>query len=451
MKQKNKTLTLLFSIVLILLIQVVNFSIAYDPATNVVESDWLYVSAEDFVDTSPHDWENEITIDTGGIDLLEFNNLGIVAEATDDDQVVYKAEVKFGFEVTAHTSVDFRDFFPKLKLDAKYKERFFTVNHFYIWGDTVSAHNVEWNYVDYGATEQWHDYKGTIPITVGILETSGRSGTIELNGITFSTPEYKCETIKTEVERLRDGEVGEYEDIFTDVNDVKGGDVDFIVLDDFNEQQQKIIDYYRDYDLGWSAGDIEKGKTLQKYMIDGAQPGAEFINQYPMTEQFYTFGLSAKIQPEVYEYVQYNELRTANIVYFHDTIPFGGFAGDIKVVVNPQTLTRERVVGVHTTNAFLHWDLIVYVDIYATIQSTAELTESILNDPYLKSGDMVWDTSIVGTQHVEVPLAKGFDIMDWLWLIITIVILALGIYVFVQVGIPLIAKKKAADVVKSRL
>lgn len=422
---------------------------AFDPATTVVKANWLYVNAGDFTDTSPHSWENKITIQTGGEDLLEFENLGIVSEETSDTQVVYKARAKFGFEVTVHTSVDFRNFFPNINLAAQHEEWFFKVNHFYIHSSPTAMYSVKWNEVDYGSVSQWHDYIGSIPLTVGIKELTGTRGEIEINGVTISVPEYIPNTLQSQVTILRSGVVGDYNDIFTNVNDVEGGDVSLVVLDDFNEQQQAIINYYNDYNLGWSPGNVQIGQTLQQSLVSGAQGGATFHNQNPAANRFYTFNLGAEIQPEVYQYVQYNTLKKAEIVYWHYLFP-----GNIDPIYGPATESIQRVVGVHTTNYFLHWDLTVEVEFYATIPSTAELTQSILDDPYLKAGDMMWDTSIVGTHHVDLPLTTGdllSDLMPWIILIIIIAVLALVIYLFIQVGMPLIISYAKAKSVRERL
>ena len=67
---------------------------------------------------------------------------------------------------------------------------------------------------------------------------------------------------------------------------------------------------------------------------------------------------------------------------------------------------------------------------------------------------MIWDTSIVGTYHVEVPLTTGdilSDLLPWIALIIVIVFVILGIYVFIQVGMPLILLYAKAKSVRERL
>ena len=139
--------------------------------------------------------------------------------------------------------------------------------------------------------------------------------------------------------------------------------------------------------------------------------------------------------------VQYNDIRGAEIKYWC----WGLWEGDIDVITSPHTWTApKRVVAVHTRNNFIHVDFTVDVEFYATIQSTAELTQSILADPYLKRGDMVWDTSFTGDYDVSVALGKRnfwellgldglFDIFgDIIMWIIIIAVAGIGAYIILK-------------------
>ncbi len=372
--------------------------------TSTIRADWLYVETGTFIDNSPHSWETNIKIASGGVDLLSFENLGIISSS--DTEVLYKARVIYGFEITAHTNVDYGKAFPYINRDKQHTEQFFRINRIYFGYDRSSIHVVSWNSIELGTMRE-HNYDGNIPVTVGIREILGNSGTITLNGQTFDTPAYVADIVRTKVTEVRSGEVGGYEDQFTNVADVTEGNVKFQELDDdFSASESKIIAYYSNANLGWTAGSIQRGLTLQQLMVDASQKGVEFHNS--ATSDSYTFLLYTQIQPEVYEFVQYNTIRYATINYW----TFWPVSGNIDSIVGPATRTADkRIVAVHTVNSFIHWEFEMIVEFYATVESTAKLTQAILGDPYLRAGDIIWDVSFTGDYKVDVPVQKE-DLWD---------------------------------------
>lgn len=454
MKAKNKIIFFffffIFPFIIISINQVSAFGNAFDPQTTTIKANWLYVTPNNFIDSQHYSWEDNLHIASGGEDLLEFENLGIVSST--DDEVVFKASATFGFEVTAHTSVTFRDRYPNINLNAMHEEVYFgLVDAVDILTTHTNDYSISWNYVDYGSTHANH-YSGMLPITVGIKELSGNTGSITLNGKTFDTPDYTADILQVKVSNIRSGEVGGYGDVFTNIAGVSEGLVTLVEMDDFTTDQGDVIAWYNSRNIGWTEGSIEKGQTLQQSIIDGTQGGTTFHNPKPSTIKDFTFDLYTNLQPEVYEYVQYNTIRSARIRYWR----WGFYAGTIETLTPPHSdIAPKRVTGVHVTNNFIHWDFNVDVEFYATIQSNAELTQAILDDPYLKMGDMVWDSSFTGDYNVEVPLDKNdfWSILDNLfgglfsgalgvltWIIIIIVVIV-ALYIFIRIGIPLIRRK----------
>jgi len=262
--------------------------------------------------------------------------------------------------------------------------------------------------------------------------------------------------VRTRITEVDDGVVGTYEDIFTNVADVDSGSVTFQKLeDDFSASQSKIIAYVDSSNLGWSGGSIEEGQTLQQSMVGGSQKGVEFHNPY--ISDSYEFQLSARIQPEVSKYSQYNDIRAAEVKYW----TWGIWAGDMDILVSPHTYTApERIVAVHTEYQFIHWEFEVDVEFVATVESTAELTQAILDDPLLRAGDMIWDVGFTGDYEVEIALQKRDpldffeDIFDDIFnllfgdifsILMVIIIVGIGLYVFVKIGVPLIKKRTLQD------
>lgn len=449
-KRLNKIQLILFlSIILLSVFSVFSFNVINTKAyTPTIKANWLYVETGNFVDNSPHSWETKIKISSGGGDMWDFENLGMVSST--ESEILYKSKATFGFEVTAHTNVDFRNVYPNINLNKEHTEFFFKINREYLGYNTISLHDVSWNSIELG-NMRIHDYDGHIPITVGVRDIRGNDGTITLNGQTFDTPAYIADVIKITVTGIRNGKVGDYNDLFTNVADVSGGEVTFQELSDtFSASEQKIINWYDDQNIGWKAGNIEKGQTIQQLMVGGSQRGTDFIS--PASLNSHTFPLTMQLQPEVFEYIQYNTITSAKITYWG----WGVFSGNIDPNYGPVTSTApKRILAVHTTNNFLHWDFEVEVEFYATVESTAELTQAILDDPYLKAGDMVWDSSFTGDYKVDVPLTEDnlfamiAEIFEDLFsglsgiinFVITLVILAVGLYIFIKIGIPLISKR----------
>ncbi len=307
-----------------------------------------------------------------------------------------------------HTDVDFRAVYPNINLNEQHLEWFFKIQRLRAFQPGVSSiHTVSWNTINTGIMRQ-HNYDGIIPVTVGIRDILGNDGTITVGGQTFETPGYVADIVRTKVTAERDGEVGGYTDRFTNVADVEKGSVTFQELDDdFSASESKVIAYYQNSNLGWTAGPIQRGQTIQQLVVGGSQTGTEFSSRAIGGSSL--FSLTARIQPEVYEFVQYNKIRYASIDYF----TYWPIAGNIDSLIGPaEKSAPKRIIAIHTTNSFIHWDFEVIVEFVATVDSNAVLTQAILADPYLRAGDMIWDTSFTGDYKVDTPLQQDKTIFD---------------------------------------
>jgi len=409
-----------------------------------VKSDWLYVQAGDFGDSSPHDWENKVMVNTGGEDLIAFENVGIIS--SNEEEVVYKAEATFGFELTAHTYVGYKDVYPNIDLEVPYKSTFFCYEKQSTY-PTKYYYYVKYNEIELGSMRE-HIYEGVVPVSVGIKDIVPTKGSITLNGETFSVPQYVPEVKQVNVQMVRDGIVGEYTDDFINVVGIEEGNVRLeIFKDDLGSIPQAVVDKVNSFNLGWTAGQITRGQTYQQLIVSGSQAGATFHNPNPAEDKELTFNLNMVLQPEVYEYSQYNDIRYGHIQYDDWFL----WQGTINVVSGPiSKTTPKRIVAVHTDNPYLHYDFTVKVDFYATIPSTAELTEAILDDPYLKAGDFVWDTSFTGDYNVSVQLST-FDIFGgWGWLILIVIIAIIIIALYIVYKVYFGRKKQVIQIFKAK-
>lgn len=427
---RNKSKFLFFSFFLIITIQIFFAIPIYSNAetSNLsIKANWLSVQTSGFVDVSPNPYENDLFTEIGGYDLIAFENLGLMFESTTDEVLVYGGRITFGFEVNAFTAVDFRDMYPKININSKYSSTYFGLSRYKLSGAYYSDYSFSYSQIDYGSIHVPHEYNGYIPLTVSMKELTPTSGSITIGGTTLDTPEYIFDIMEVDTKSVYMDVVGQYEDRFIGINNIDEGKVNFAVQADLLPQQSQVVKWCQSAGIGWKAGTVQNGRHLQQYIRYG--DGSTFQNPNPNIDKSYTFNVGMKLKPSAYEYVQYNTITKASIILWE----WGLFAGCIDVVSGPATSSLKRVVAVHVINHRIHWDYSVDVYVYATIPSTAEITETVLNSPALQFGNFVWDTSITGDYEVEVPIIAGSMLLELLPWIIGIVVIVVIIAVIVVI------------------
>ena len=416
---------LFISIVSILLIQTISItplSTAISTSDAVVTEDWMSVNEGTFVDTTPDSRENKLFSYVGGKDLISFKNLGVSNTKTTDEILVYEAEVIFGFELTMYTFAAFDNIFPKIKIDNYVYEQFFSVETSMLYPARRWTETYDVGYIDVKLGEKVsHEYTGSIPITVGFKDWTGKKP-LTVNGVEISTPYYSADISHVKTVDIRGGEVGGYEDVFVDSTGFREGTVDFTKNEDASDETGKILDWLDSKNLGWTGNEKTYNTGIQQSVPTA--PPDDYDNAHPATNKEFSFSVSAQLRPEVYAIKNDIELRTAAI-WFHQE-----FWGDwfLTVMQSPETRMIKRTVGVHVVNQFVHWDFTVKMIIYASVQNSAELSESRSLDPYLEMGDFIWDTGFVGVREVEVRPPSDPEDDWWIWLIV-ILIVGVGAYI----------------------
>ena len=425
MNKKNKSLILFISIVSILLFQVVSispYSVAVETSDALITEDWMSVTHGDFIDLSADPRENQVWISTGGKDLISFDNLGISNTETTDEILVYEAAVTFGFEMTLHTSVAFDDVFPDIDIDNIVDKMFFAVwtARMYPLGSWYNQYDVGYNDIILGEQVD-HDYSGSIPLTVGFKTWTGKQP-LTVNGVEISTPFYTADVSNVKTIDIRDGEVGGYEDVFVDSTGYREGTVVFTTSEDTPAETGDILTWLDGKNLGWTGSDTTYNVGIQQSVLTST--GGTYDNPNPATVKDFSFNVGTRIRPEVYRIKQDIEVRSAAISFEQELL------GNWKLTVTQQPSIQmvKRTVGVHVVNQFIHWDFTVDMIVYASVENSAELSQSILDDPYLEMGDFIWDTGFVGTREVDVRVPDEPDI-DWLILLVVILIVCVGLYV----------------------
>ena len=439
MKISNKTFFfLIFSLIFLNFISIFSINTkAIISADNLtIKSNWLYITKESYRDFDPEPWKTKIKFSTGGKDLLSFENRGIIS--INESEVLFKASVRFGFEANAYTNVDYKDQYPNIE-SKTFIANFLTVHKFmYSMSIGWEYYDVSWDSLVYGI-EHEQIYDGILPITVGIKEMVPPTGVISVNGRSFSIPTYTYDITEVGILQVRDGEAGKYMDIFTDAAEIQEGTVSTEILgQDVDSGYKEIMNAVANWDLGWRAGQIVRGQTLQQSEIDTDPVGVSYDSIKFEQDTPFIFNLPVTLAPEVYEIIQDNTYRAATFTYEKSI-------QKLEVWTSPHTeIAPSRVVAVHTVNPFLHWDFYIDIDFYATMPVTAEVSQAILADPYLKRGDMVWDSDFTGVYDVILAPTKGDPIsnfFEWvgnlfsgLWgIIVLVIIVAVGVFIFIKV------------------
>ena len=221
------------------------------------------------------------------------------------------------------------------------------------------------------------------------------------------------------------GEVGGYEDVFVDSTGLIEGTVDYTTSEDTPADTLDTLEWLEGHNIGWTGNNITEIIGIQQPVHNPLWD--DYDNAYPAIVKDFSFDVGARIRPEVYKYENDIEFRKAAIVFEQ------GLLGDWlppTVVLQPSTEIVTRTVGVHVVNQFIHWDFTVKMIVYATVENSAELSQSVLDDPYLKMGDFIWDTGFVGVREVDVRVPDAPN--PFMWLIIAIII-GVGLYIVYKI------------------
>ena len=480
MKTSKKIFFLILFFSIFILIPISSFSphvSASEIADPVINVDVLSVQLGSFQDSTTGDGNGKLKSATGGYDLLSFENMGVVSYSEDEKTILYRARAKWGFEVNAWTEVLYDNIFPFIDIQHETKYKFFQVAYWFKeWFGSdctsVARYYSRFREIDYGINNDVlefaapggiggfmgestvevsnsylkHNYDGNIPITATINPGFKFSGEIEIAGQTFTVPTLTSDIIDVKIVDVRSGEVGSYEDRYTDNAGISEGTVDIKVLDDFLTStvtgSATVSAFLNEKDLGWKIlTDVthDPFQTIQQGLISEGCDGAIFSDPSAFDE--IKFGLPVHIQPEVTKNAQILEFTVCCIKYWKNS-------GAITISYGPVTETYQRDVSVHVQNYFVHYDLEMESDLFMTCEFEGELSQSFLDDPNLIISDMLWDNSLLGAYKVDIGLKKEPQWWDW---IIWLIIIAVATYIGYKVlKLFLESKKKPTQIIMRR-
>jgi len=318
-----------------------------------------------------------------------------------------------------------------------------------------------------------HNYEGNLPITFDISAPYNQIRDFTLNGMNISRMDYIYEIANVKVADIWKGTCGDYRDTYTNQEVKSGGlTVDHIDGDVYStggEAQATVLKWLQDSNVGWSAGTRQPPTQITdgvggNGVVDGPPIGTDWNHK---KQEPCTISPRIQLKPLVTETKQPINTRYAYVAV--DTVTQWWFyspAGVEQVLTSPTDNVKYRTCSVHATNYYVHMQYEVTVNFIATAKIEFEKYEGWMDDPFFWQADWVWFEGLSGTTDYTLlvdttnpwetflaDLAGGIfgGFMAFAVPIIIIIAIVFGIYIFIQIGIPLIKGRKVASIAKKTI
>lgn len=214
------------------------------------------------------------------------------------------------------------------------------------------------------------------------------------------------------------------------------------------ESQTAVVNKIASLNLGWETGmtsDYVTEETINQMIVNAPSIGSGATNTETGDLQ-YNYPL--RLAPGITRTKQRIDVRSGGFDY---NSVFGTFPSIYPI----NSYNIYRTISAHATCPFVHQEYEVGVYLLANVEVDAEIYESALADPFFMRGDWLWNPLITSWDPTIVVEPTLLD--NWLswweeygWIIILVLILGVGIYLFIQIGVPLIAKNKTIEIVRKR-
>lgn len=403
----------------------VNAGIIHAPT---ITANHLDVSAGAF--QGPNTWgsSQQIHCYVGGQDLLSFENLGQVGYDSENNQILYMAKAVFGFEAVIYSTVSPIDADPGFTAkEAKVAEYLGVLKYAYV-GDPLTLYTkykIDYYEVDFEIVNT-HKYTGYFPIDIGIKDTIGFGGIVQIGKYTFEMPALAYDIMSLKVKDWYQSPIGVYDNEFIDYNQYEEGK---LTIEQVTEEaaNSKVMNFInKKANIGWKVGPIGSPITLQNWIAFGD-------TGYSVNDG--VFNLNFGLRPQITETTQYNERTWAIIEWDNLDTPVISPSG-MWIKAGPSTAPLQRRVAANVENRMMYWHFETEMDLYMTAQPNYVLSEEELKEPFFEQGDWVWDTTFQG----EIPtLAEDTTTWDLLGgiggiaiFILAIVVVGVVLYVYVQ-------------------
>ncbi len=454
MNKTNKSFFFLFLTIFIFstLINVASNSVAdsvpeYRWETANIDYTWLEVIPQAFRDTSTSDGSGKLRVKAGGVKLDSFTNEGHIK--TEGDRAFYRAKAQFSFETTAYTLTQIDSHYPSWNKNNREKIEFLQIRKFQwydIWtsetvGERIYKYYVEYDDIDFGNTHLKHDYEGNVPLNLDIRQ-DWKGQDITINGITLKQPHIVSEIKAVYVKSYKIGKVGDYTDKYTD-QDVTSAEVSATKITKntvsiTGAHSDEITDAINNAKLGWTLGATKSGITDQQYIVDPLEKGS-FLPRASKNSNVFNWNI--ELQPGVTHDTQDLTIKKADIWWDYEwTInSWSGWGFD----EDPNTYyPPDRVIGIHVDNRYIHQEFFVDVNFIAdAVMVPQSGGVDMEDDPYVESGDWVWNPDVGGTGDVDLYYDNFWEaILDTALFSITIIVIVV-IVIIAIVGLIYVAGK----------
>jgi len=193
------------------------------------------------------------------------------------------------------------------------------------------------------------------------------------------------------------------------------------------------------------------GSALSPKTKDGRDTWDPYYNQESMEDCSFTYNLGA-LSPLVYEYKSTLSYNRQDIIIQDE---WAGLCvlGSYVLLDGTNTMSQTRQVGLHVTNRYIQTEFSVKFKLFTSFQIVIpETEEQELELPEEYYYELLWQMIIDGFGGGR-TYTEGIEfggLSDLITIIIVIVVVIAGIYIFIQVGMPLILRKQAIGAVKRR-
>ena len=399
------------------------------PGGNTLRYDWLTITMGD-------DDNDYLRHNVGGIDLISSESLGST-ETNIDNTFIFSTRVTFGYEINSYLALSLRDVFPDLETNkwSSYTT-YATIKLTTLTTTSMHYGKFRYSYV-YLGTPDYHDYDVNIPMTIGINPTFSALDGKTIGGVSIKTSEYLYEVKSVVVVSQRTGTCGDYNDNYTPQPKLSDG-VDTLTLDKtLTLSQTKVINKIAELNLGWETGIsseyVTEGITINAILSDAPSIGSCFTN---LATGDLSYDYPLRLAPGITRTKQRIDVRTGGFHYI-------SAYGTITQILPINSYSIYRDISAHATCPFVHQEYETVVYLISNVEVDAEIYESALNDPFFRKGDWLWDP-IIDSYDPEILVPRTFldDLSDWWdeygWIIILVIIGTIGIYLFIQIGMPLL-------------
>ena len=403
-----------------------------------IDNTWLRIDVGQYIDQTANDGVGCFHISRGGVQLLELDRGGLL-RVDDENTLVYEATATFQFAVNTFTLVTINDAFPNKNLDSDMDVTYVEVwkypseniypppqyNELQTIYGTIYTRTIDFDATVEDVERQpfanillnVHDYQAKIPISLSIAE-DWPAEEISFNGFTLTKPQLKSSIKQIVVSDARINTVGDYDDLYIG-QDVKEGGVSVYAPDQQDPslgsgtRKAELEQLIGNLNLGWEYGITDEGLTVLggqtgQSITYPAQKGEPFYDLDNNTEQF-EFELYNRIKPEISYATQSIEIRHAILKWDYEDFAFSD-AG-VWIENGPNTMRQTRYPSVHVTNNFIHQEFEATVNILATVQFDPKYGGIILADPFIQTGDFIWDENTEGMTDMDIVLYT--PLQDW--------------------------------------